>query len=203
MKLSNTKTVTAAFRLNREAKRKLHVYNNGNLLPPCPVSSIFRLSDSCFILVPLPSPPTINLPQSLWHIWQELFFLLLLPGYNEYLDTHISRITTQLMSIPRGLRYSYSLHCLQSLVVSILLSLILPFLISRTVRVPSHVNSSMHRSTRFPLRVTCFLASLAVFSIVVAATDTASCQTIVSLKSTESRILHVAPWVIQPRTPLI
>ena len=38
LKLSNTKTVTAVFHLNnREAKRELDVYNNGNLLPPCPV----------------------------------------------------------------------------------------------------------------------------------------------------------------------
>ena len=38
LKLSNTKTVTAAFHLNnREAKCELNVYNNGNLLPPCPV----------------------------------------------------------------------------------------------------------------------------------------------------------------------
>ena len=38
LKLSNTKTVTAAFHLNnRETKRELYVYNNGNLLPPCPV----------------------------------------------------------------------------------------------------------------------------------------------------------------------
>ena len=38
LKLSNTNMVTAAFHLNnREAKRKLNVYNNGNLLPPCPV----------------------------------------------------------------------------------------------------------------------------------------------------------------------
>ena len=38
LKLSNTKTVTAVFHLNnRPAKRKLNVYNNGNLLPPCPV----------------------------------------------------------------------------------------------------------------------------------------------------------------------
>ena len=38
LKLSNTKTATAAFHLNnREAKRELNVYNNGNLLPPCPV----------------------------------------------------------------------------------------------------------------------------------------------------------------------
>ena len=40
LKLSNTKTVTAAFYLNnREAKCELNVYNNGNLLPPCPVST--------------------------------------------------------------------------------------------------------------------------------------------------------------------
>ena len=38
LKLSNTKTVTAAFYPNnREDKRELEVYNNGNLLPPCPV----------------------------------------------------------------------------------------------------------------------------------------------------------------------
>ena len=38
LKLSHTKTVTAAFHLNnREAKRKLKVYNNGRLLPFCPI----------------------------------------------------------------------------------------------------------------------------------------------------------------------
>ena len=37
LKLSHTKTVTAAFHLNsREAKRELKVYNNGGLLPFCP-----------------------------------------------------------------------------------------------------------------------------------------------------------------------
>ena len=36
LKLSHTKTVTAAFHLNnREAKRELKVYNNGRLLPLC------------------------------------------------------------------------------------------------------------------------------------------------------------------------
>ena len=34
-KLSHTKTVTAAFHFNREAKRELKVYNNGRLLPFC------------------------------------------------------------------------------------------------------------------------------------------------------------------------
>ena len=37
LKLSHTQTVTAAFHLNnREAKRKLKIYNNGRLLPFCP-----------------------------------------------------------------------------------------------------------------------------------------------------------------------
>ena len=37
LKLSHTKTMTAAFHLNnREAKRELMVYNNGRLLPFCP-----------------------------------------------------------------------------------------------------------------------------------------------------------------------
>ena len=38
LKLIHTKTVTAAFHLNnREAKRELKVYNNGRLLPFCPI----------------------------------------------------------------------------------------------------------------------------------------------------------------------
>ena len=38
LKLSKMKTVTAICHLkNREAKRELNVYNNGNLLPPSPV----------------------------------------------------------------------------------------------------------------------------------------------------------------------
>ena len=44
LKLSNTKTVTAAFHLsNREAKRELNVYNNGNLLSPCPVPTYLEV----------------------------------------------------------------------------------------------------------------------------------------------------------------
>ena len=40
LKLSNTKTVTVAFYLNnRETKRDLNVYNNGNLLLPCQVTT--------------------------------------------------------------------------------------------------------------------------------------------------------------------
>ena len=40
LKLTHTKTVTAAFHLNdQEAKRELKVYNNNRLLPFCPNSS--------------------------------------------------------------------------------------------------------------------------------------------------------------------
>ena len=42
LKLSHTKTVTAAFHLNnRETKRELKVYNNGRLLPFCPTPTYF------------------------------------------------------------------------------------------------------------------------------------------------------------------
>ena len=42
LKLSQTKTVTAAFHLNnRESKRELKVYNNGRLLPFCPTPTYF------------------------------------------------------------------------------------------------------------------------------------------------------------------
>ena len=44
LKLSHTKTVTAAFHLNnREAKRELKVYNNGRLLPLCPTPTYLEV----------------------------------------------------------------------------------------------------------------------------------------------------------------
>ena len=44
LKFSNSKAVTAVFYLNnREAKRELNVYNNGNLLPRCPVPKYLRI----------------------------------------------------------------------------------------------------------------------------------------------------------------
>ena len=79
---------------------------------------------------------------------------------------------TWLMSWPDGERYS---HPLQSLVVSLLLSLVSTLIFSRTGGVLSHLNSSTHRFPRFPLRNLCSLVTLAVFSLVFAATDTAYC----------------------------
>ena len=44
MKLGNTTTVKAAFHLNKnEAKRELNIYNNNNLLLPCPVLTYLRV----------------------------------------------------------------------------------------------------------------------------------------------------------------
>ena len=49
LKLSHTKTVTAAFHLNnREAKRELKVYNNGRLLPFCPTPTYLGVSQTLF-----------------------------------------------------------------------------------------------------------------------------------------------------------
>ena len=59
LKLSHTKTVTAAFHLNnREAKRELKVYNNDGLLPFCPTPTYLgvkldRLLTFCHHLVAL------------------------------------------------------------------------------------------------------------------------------------------------------
>ena len=87
-------------------------------------------------------------------------------------DTCFSRETTRLMSWPDGERYSRSL---QSLVVSLLLSLVSTILFSRTGGVLSHRNSSTHRFPWFPPRNLCSLITFAVFSLVYAATDTAFC----------------------------
>ena len=63
----------------------------------------------------------------------------ILSGYNGSPDTLFSRETKRLMSWPDGERYSCTL---QSLVVSLLLSLVFTFLFSRTGGALSHLNSS-------------------------------------------------------------
>ena len=95
-----------------------------------------------------------------------------LSGYNRFTNTCLSRGTTRLMSLPDGERY---LRPLQSLVFSLLLSLVSSLPFSRTVGVLSHGNSSTHRFPRFPPRNLCFLVTLAVFSFVSVATDSAFC----------------------------
>ena len=93
-----------------------------------------------------------------------------LSGYNGSPDTRFYRETTRLMSWPDGERY---LRPLQSLVVSLLLSLVSTLVFSRTGGVLSHRNSLTHRFPRLPPRNLCSLVMLAVSSLVLVATDTA------------------------------
>ena len=113
----------------------------------CHFSSFFLLYDSSTVLTTLSSPPSFLLPQTFWQIWQKLSsFSPVLSGYNGFPDTRFSRGTTRLMSWPDGERY---LRPLQSLVVSLLLSLVSTRVFSRTGGVQSHRNSSTHRLPRF------------------------------------------------------
>ena len=95
-----------------------------------------------------------------------------LSGYNGSPNIRFSRVIPRLMSWPGGERY---LHSLQFLVVSFLLSLVSTLLFSLTEAVLSNRNSSTLRFPRFLLRNLCSLVTLAVFSLVYAATDKASC----------------------------
>ena len=92
-----------------------------------------------------------------------------LSDYNGSPDTRFSRGTTRLMSWPDGERY---LRPPQSLVFSLLLSLVSTLFFSRTGGVLFHRNSSTRRFSRFRRRNLCFLVMLAVFFLVYAATDT-------------------------------
>ena len=95
-----------------------------------------------------------------------------LSGYNRSPDTCFSRGTTRMMSWPDGERY---LRPLQSLVVSLLLSLVSTLVSSRAGGVLSHQNSLTHWFPRFPPRNLCSFVMLAVSSLVYALTDTAFC----------------------------
>ena len=134
-------------------------------------SAIFLLFFSCLTLV-LSSPPCPLLHLS---CYLKLcgrsgrncpFSPSVLSGYNGSPDTRFSRGTTQLMSLPDGER---CLRPPQSLVISLLLSLVL----SRTGGVLSLQSILTHRFPQFPLRNLCSLVMLAVSSLVFAAMDTA------------------------------
>ena len=85
-------------------------------------------------------------------------------------DTRFFRGTTRLMSWPDGERY---LRPPQSLVVSLLLSLVSTLVFSRTGGVLSHRSILTHRFPQFPPRNLCSLIMLAVSSLVYAATEIA------------------------------
>ena len=94
----------------------------------------------------------------------------ILLDYNGSPDIRFYRETTRLMSWPDGERY---LRPLQSLVVSLLLSLVSTLVLSRTGGVLSHQSILTHRFSRFSPRSLCSLVMLAVSSLVFAAMDTA------------------------------
>ena len=95
-----------------------------------------------------------------------------LSGYDDFPDTRFSRTTTRLMSWPDGERYLFPQ---QSLVVSLLLSLVSTLVFSRTGGVLSYLNSLTHRRPRFSPRNLCYLVTLAVSSLAFAAMDTVFC----------------------------
>ena len=95
-----------------------------------------------------------------------------LSNYNGSPDTRFSWGMTRLISWPDGERY---LRPLQSLVVSLLLSLTSTLIFSRTGGVLSHQSILTHRFPRFPPRNLCSLVMIAVSSLIYAATDTAFC----------------------------
>ena len=128
-------------------------------------SAISLLSSSCLALV-LSSPPSFLLSQTLWQIWQKRSSL---SSCSIRLQC-FSRGMTWLMSWPDGEHYSCSP---QSLVVSLLLSLIPTLFFSRTGGVLSNISILTHRFPRLPPRNLCSLVMLAVSSLVFAATDTA------------------------------
>ena len=128
-------------------------------------SAIFLLFSSCLNLV-LSSPPCPLLHLSCYlklcgRSGRNCFLSpSVLSGYNGSPDIRFSRGTTRLMSWPDGECY---LRPLQSLVVSLLLSLISTLVFSRTGGVLSHLKSLTHRFPRFPPRNLRSLVMLAVF----------------------------------------
>ena len=138
-------------------------------------SAIFLLFFSCLTLVlSTPPCPLLHLSSHPKLCGRSGRNCLLSPpvllDYNGSPDTRFSRGTTRLMTWPDGERY---LHPPQSLVVSLLLSLVSTLVFSRTGGVLSLPNILTHRFPRFPPRNLCSLVMLAVFSLVFAAMDTA------------------------------
>ena len=114
----------------------------------CHFSSLFLLSDSRSVLTTVSSPPSFLLSQTLWQSGRNcLFTPPVLSDYNGSPDTHFSWGTTQLTS---WLDREHYLHPLQSLVVSLLLSLVSTLVFSQTGGILSHRNSLTHRFPQFP-----------------------------------------------------
>ena len=121
-------------------------------------SAIFLLFSS-YLTLALSSPPCplLHLSSYLKLCGRSSRNCLLSPvlsGYNGSPDTRFSWGTTRLMSLPDGER---CLRPPQSLVVSLLLSLVSTHVFSRTGGILSHRSSLTHRFPRFPPRNLCSL----------------------------------------------
>ena len=114
-----------------------------------------------------------SLPRPLLHLFSYLklcrrsgrnclFSPPVLSGYNGSPDTRFSRGMTRLMSWPDGERYS---RPPQSLVVTLLLSLVSTLVFSWTGGVLFHRSILTHRFPQFPLRKLCSLSSCSLCSL--------------------------------------
>ena len=91
----------------------------------------------------------------------------------------------------------------QSLVVTLLSSLVSTLVFSWTGGVLSQRSILSHMFPQLPLRNLCSLVMLAVSSLVSAVADTVFFWVLIFLGLAESRILPAAPADTGPRTPLI
>ena len=119
-------------------------------------------------------PPSFLLPQTFWQIWQELSSLPSCSIRLQWVPGHLYLTGNDALNelARRGALLAPStIPCS----LSLFLSLVFTLVFSRTGGVRSHLNSSTHRFPRSPSRNLCSLVTLAVFSLVHAATDTAFC----------------------------
>ena len=126
---------------------------------------------SSFYLTLALSSPSFLLPQFLRQIWQELSSLSSYSIKLQWVPGHSFLSGND--AVDDLARRECYLCSLQSLVVSLLLSLVSTHLFSRTGGVLFYRNSSTHKFPRFPPRNLCSLITLTVFSIVYDETDTA------------------------------
>ena len=137
------------------------------------ISFLFFLSDSCVVLTTLSSPPSFLLPQILWQIWQErssLSFCTIslqwVPGCSFLWGNNVADELARPGALLASSAIPYNLSSLISPIDSCLFS------------DGRRIVSSKFFDTQVPSISTenlCSLVTLAVCSLVCAATDTAYC----------------------------
>ena len=126
-----------------------------------PISPLL-LSNSRFVLATPSSLPSFLLPQTLWHNWQKLYFLLLyyltamVPGHSLLSGSDGADVLARRGTLIQPSAVPCSLSLLSPLVSFLLFS--------RNRVVVFHLNSSKHSSPRYSLRKLYFLIILDAFS---------------------------------------